>query len=198
MRDHRIEAAEKLVSSTDELSLADKAYLSANAPSILPFRKKYGPRIRVVVPFTKPSRTKQNFQAECDINGILARYEKTGLITHVKTNEKTYANLVGFSDYHSSLNQVIAAQEAFQALPSHIRSRFGNDPGQFVKFMENPKNQEEAIELGLATRRPSLDPDGPRPTDSAVGPSGSSAPRSGAEKSSPPAAPKKGPSGDAD
>ena len=164
----------------------------------LPFRTKYGPKLAVNQTFLKPTRTKQSFQAECDINGILARYEKTGLISHVKQNQPMYADLVGASDYHSSLNMVIQAQEAFQALPSKIRERFENDPARFLAFMENPKNQDEMIELGLATRRSSLPSDGPRPTDSAVGPSDGSAPTSARKNSSPPAAPKKGHSEDSE
>ena len=35
-------------------------------------------------------------------------------------------------------------------IPAIIRKRFDNDPYQFLEFMENPENIEEARQLGLA------------------------------------------------
>ena len=50
----------------------------------------YRPHDRVTQPVGGPSRTKQAFKEECDVNNILRKYEKTGLITHVAAYKGRY------------------------------------------------------------------------------------------------------------
>ncbi len=112
-------------------------------------------RVRVAKHFSGASLAKQSFQKECDINTIMRKYEKSGLIEHLNTNQGQYGNYIGFEDYHSSLNQILAADAAFLTIPSRIRAKFNNDPGVFLEFAQNPENHEEMVELGLATQKPS-------------------------------------------
>lgn len=100
-----------------------------------------------------PSMTKQEFLAECDINGILAEFKITGQIRHISANAERgqYLDLSGAPDYQEALNIVARGNEAFASLPSQVRNRFNNDPAEFLAFMENPDNQDEIIRLGLAT-----------------------------------------------
>lgn len=44
---------------------------------------------------------------------------------------------------------VIRAQEAFDALPSSWRTKFNNDPANFVDFCQDPNNRDEMIKLGM-------------------------------------------------
>lgn len=118
--------------------------------------RKLGDRIRSSVAFVKPSLTKQSFKDECDISNIMSKYQKTGLITHVKRHGGNYSDLSDVVDYHDAMNRIIKAQDAFNSLPSSIRAKFNNDPGQFVEFVSNPKNEKEMIELGLATAKPEI------------------------------------------
>lgn len=101
---------------------------------------------------TEPTLTKQAFKAECDINTILKKYEKTGLVAHVSEANARYDDFSNCYDYQSSLNTVIEAQNAFDALPSAIRKRFANDPGLFMDFVHDPANLPEMIALGLAVQ----------------------------------------------
>lgn len=96
-----------------------------------------------------PSRTKQSFAKECDINTILAKYTKTGLLEHVKTYQGYYGELPDAVDFQANLNAVIAAQAAFETLPATIRTKFFNDPAQFLAFVDDPDNAEEMVTLGL-------------------------------------------------
>jgi len=100
------------------------------------------------------SRTKQSFAEESEINNILARYEKTGVIEHVK-NHGGYADMPSGLDYHEALQMTIDAQTAFEDLPAQIRREFDNDPYKFLEFVENSDNVERMAELGLIE----LDPD---------------------------------------
>lgn len=105
---------------------------------------------RVATVFEKASRTKRSFRNECDINLIMAKYERSGLIEHAKAYPGSYGDFTAIQDYDESLRQVMAAQESFNALPSRIRSRFENDPGQFVAFVSDPANLDEMRSMGLA------------------------------------------------
>ena len=117
-------------------------------------RKPYDPSEPVRVYFPNPSQAKQSFKDECDINKIMAKYQKTGLIEHTKNVQGSYGDFTGMDDYHASINQVMAAQQAFMALPSTIRARFENDPAQFLSFMDDEDNMTEAAELGLIPSKP--------------------------------------------
>lgn len=104
--------------------------------------------------FVGKSKTVASAQAECDINNILAKYKKTGLIEHARQHVGHYGDFTGIQDYQTSLNQVMAAQAMFMSLPASLRSRFSNDPGQFLDFVINPANEAELIKLGLANPKP--------------------------------------------
>jgi len=92
--------------------------------------------------------TQQHFRDECDINNILRQFNITGLLPESALSPR-YGDFTGISDYQSALNQVIAAEAEFMALPADLRARFANDPAQLIEFLENSDNKNEAIKLGL-------------------------------------------------
>lgn len=106
--------------------------------------------------FRPPSRTKQEFKAECDINNIIKTFKQTGMVRHVSAQAQkgAYMDLPEPTDFQDSMNTVIAAQNAFSTLPSKVRERFANDPNRFLQFMSDPDNLDEAVTLGLVTKRP--------------------------------------------
>jgi len=112
------------------------------------FRNAYSPRKRVVTPVVGESRTKQSFKDECDINRIMSRYQNTGVMEFVNKREARYADVTAF-DYQEACNLVAGANSMFHDLPSALRSRFDNDPGQLLAFLDNPSNLQEAVSLGL-------------------------------------------------
>lgn len=99
--------------------------------------------------FPKDSRTKQSFKQECDINTIMAKYEKTGVIEHTKSFAGHYGDFSDIKSYQEALDAVIAAEEMFMGLPAQARAKFANDPGKFLDFVEDPSNVEEMGRLGL-------------------------------------------------
>lgn len=100
---------------------------------------------------TQPSMTKQEFKDESDINVILARYQKTGLLINVNHNQAVYGDTTA-QDFQEAMNVVAAAQSAFDDLPAHLRDRFQNDPAQLLDFVHNEDNRAEAEELGLVPK----------------------------------------------
>ena len=99
------------------------------------------------------SRTKQSFKKECDINHIMAKYQKTGAITHYNKHQQQYGIADG-QTFQDAMNLVCEAQEMFNDLPSSIRSRFGNDPAAFLDFVQDEDNADEMVKLGLTEGSP--------------------------------------------
>lgn len=114
----------------------------------------YDEKIRVDLDCSvEPSLVKQSFKDECDINSIMKKWEKSGVISHAKEAEGLYGDFSDVKDYQSALDAVIHAQELFDGFPAELRARFQNDPAQFLDFVDNPSNMEEMISLGLAERK---------------------------------------------
>ena len=100
-----------------------------------------------------PTMTKQSFAKECDINEIMKKYLKTGVVEHVNKHGGTYGDCPA-STFQEALALVEQADAHFSELPAEARRRFKNDPASFLGFMENPENREEAILLGLVEAPP--------------------------------------------
>lgn len=116
-------------------------------------RRSNGTKRVATAPSNKPTRTQQQFAKDCDVNNIIAKYKKTGTVTHVRNQaEGVYANLIDIPDYQGAMQHIINAQNAFGDLPASTRARFGNDPQQLIDFLKNPENKEESIKLGLRAK----------------------------------------------
>lgn len=116
-----------------------------------PFRSRISQRLRVVTPIYGDRMTKQCFKDECDINNILRNYAKTGMLTHLNTNQASYMDLSNLDpDYLQTLNTISDASDAFMQLPAALRKKFDNDSLSFLSFVHDPANAEELVNLGLA------------------------------------------------
>lgn len=100
------------------------------------------------------SRTKQSMRDETDINNVIKRFTRSGLLTYVNEKSPVYLDVSGMSDYRTALDHVREADKFFAGLPSKIRTRFNNDAAQFLDFMSDDRNEAEARELGLAKELP--------------------------------------------
>lgn len=104
---------------------------------------------RIRKEFPNPSLTKQSFREESEINNILAKYQKTGLIEHVAKHSPKYGELPDQAEFETAMNIIATANSMFEELPSSIRSRFENDAGQFLDFVSDENNIEELVTLGI-------------------------------------------------
>ena len=107
---------------------------------------------RVVTINEEPSKTDQSFAKQVNINNIMARYIKTGQLTHLRNQQGVYADMSEIKDLATAVQQVEKAQQGFLALPSNLRNRFENDPIKFIEFIQDPKNLNECYELGIYTK----------------------------------------------
>lgn len=107
-------------------------------------------RVDVVTVLDPVSMTKQSFADECNINNIMKRYERDGILQHLNKYEGNYGDFTAAVGYHEAMGIVAKADQMFMELPAHIRARFGNDAGAFVAFATDEKNLPALVEMGLA------------------------------------------------
>jgi phage internal scaffolding protein len=100
------------------------------------------------------SMTKQADKERACIHTILKKATQTGLLPQ-RTVEPIKGDIPDVDSYHDAMTVLVQAQESFEALPSDLRSKFGNSPEAFLEFVSardeegNLVNSEEMIELGL-------------------------------------------------
>ena len=92
--------------------------------------------------------TEQAHKDICDINKIIARFDRDGVITHVKDFEGNFGNMTG-GDFQDAMNMIAKAKNLFNQLPAKIREEFDNNPAKLLSFMEDPSNRDKAIEMGI-------------------------------------------------
>lgn len=110
--------------------------------------------LRVQTHNLDPAMTDPQWEKESDINYIMDKFMKTGQVTHTSNKKGIYADVSEIPDLIGAAQIVREAQNNFEALPSHVREKFNNKPEEMIKFLQNPKNSEEAVQLGLLTKLP--------------------------------------------
>lgn len=98
------------------------------------------------------SKTKASFASETDINKIMARALKTGMLSDINginSRAAVFCDVYDIGDYRSVMDKITKANAAFEAMSAEVKNRFANDPARLVEFMKDPVNLEEACKLGL-------------------------------------------------
>lgn len=90
---------------------------------------------------------------EADINKIVARILK-GQTVLASDGQPFYGDVSEFGGLQEAIIKVQEAEELFMQYPAEIRGKFENDPVKMVEFLEDPKNLDEAIKMGLANPKP--------------------------------------------
>lgn len=112
------------------------------------FRTMYSPSVNVELVTGSTSKVQDSFRDMCNINRIVAKYHRTGVLDHV-INPGRYQDVSRLTDYKSAMDFIIESQEAFDSLPAKVRKYFQNDTAQFLEFVDNPENYEQGVQLGL-------------------------------------------------
>lgn len=139
------------------------------------FRSRYDYVKWPGINFSKsPSKTKQYFRKEADINEIVARGKKTGFLvdpTVPVTRKPMFGDFSNVPDLVTMQSRISAVNDAFGRLPANVRDRFANDPVRALEFLSDPKNAAEAESLGLKAKSapaPASTPAMPAPANSSV------------------------------
>lgn len=97
-----------------------------------------------------PCITVQDEKDNCDVNKIVARFQRNEVISHVAKYEPQYGDFRG-DDYKSAMDTITRANTMFAELPSSARNRFNNDPAAFLDFVQKEENIAEMENMGLTT-----------------------------------------------
>ena len=101
-----------------------------------------------------PSMTEEAHADRVDINNIMAKYLRTGIIDHVNRHQPSYGIMDG-STYHEQMCALATANEMFMDLPAKVREKFGHDPAKFLDYVDglsdgvSPETAAELLELGM-------------------------------------------------
>lgn len=94
--------------------------------------------------------TRQEFKDECDINVLLAQYEKNGTLPPLRPGSPQYLDVSEIPNLQESLQLMREAEDAFMRLPASVRREFDNNAVEFVEFATDPANIGKLREWGLA------------------------------------------------
>lgn len=97
----------------------------------------------------EPTLARQEFLDECDVNKIMARFDKTGTLPVYADKAPFYVDAVDLPSFQDMQNVLISANEAFMSLPATVRSKFDNDPIRFADYANDPANVEDLKEWNM-------------------------------------------------
>jgi len=98
-----------------------------------------------------PSKTQQHMENDCNMNNIIAKYRKTGILVSENGTDRRpqYGDFTTVPTYQEALDIINHGNEMFAQLPPQVRRRFDNDPVELLRFVGNESNYDEAVRLGL-------------------------------------------------
>ena len=116
-------------------------------------------RVKVCTLNDMPSMTDQQWKDETDVNKIIEKHKKVGVISHLSKKQGQYADMSNISSLQESLIKIQSASMKFKELPQELRDKIHNDPLQLEGFLTDPKNNEYLESLGLKSSKKAPDKD---------------------------------------
>lgn len=100
-----------------------------------------------------PTMAEQHTAHLSDLNYLIAKYKPDELAAYMAAREQYRREIIGhdFSvepNLQEAKNITYYMKKNFEALPEEIKQQFKNHV-EFLKFIDNPANQEKMIKLGL-------------------------------------------------
>lgn len=99
----------------------------------------------------KETLTRQSEVDAADINKIVARFEKSGIMP-LTNREGAYLDVSEVGDYRQALEQVRKAQMYFEDLPASSRAMFNNDPAEFLDRVNDPNELQLLVDAGVVPK----------------------------------------------
>lgn len=105
------------------------------------------------------SKVQKHFKEEVDINNILAKYRKTGIIEHVARGRKLYGDFTEVKDVAEAMDVSARAKAIFEELPATLRNEFKNSIPGFFDFINDEKNFDKCVEWGIFEKPKAPEPE---------------------------------------
>lgn len=126
------------------MSMHFKEFGESYTPGVTLSKDKDGKIKRTLVERT---RAKQAFKDECDINRIVDRMAKTGMVSHLSRFKGQYGDFTDYPDLLEAQQRLARGVQIFDELPIEIKREFGNDPRSFFTFVNDPANADKLEEV---------------------------------------------------
>lgn len=114
--------------------------------------------LRIALDYSNcPSLAEQHTAHLTNINYLMAKYQPDELAAYIAARNQYRQEILGhdFSQEPSlqeAKNSVLHLKTAFEKLPEDIKNQFKNHV-EFLKFIDNPSNQEKMIKMGLLKQK---------------------------------------------
>lgn len=104
----------------------------------------------------KPSKTMQHFANEANINTIMERAMRTGMIGTPEdlARKMNYIDVSKNTDFLEIHQNVMRAQRDFLQIPSKIRKHFRNNVAEMLMALDDPNRRDELEKIGLLKPKP--------------------------------------------
>lgn len=104
-----------------------------------------------------PTRTEQHTGHLTDVNYLMDKMQPDELAAYIAARNQYRREILNhdFSSEPSLMdakNLIYSLQSEFQKLPDEIKNQFKSHV-EFLKFIDNPANQEKMLKLGLMTKK---------------------------------------------
>lgn len=106
-------------------------------------------RRRLTLDCSSPKITDPSYQKMCDINNIIAQYQKTGMFPNYPQKVARYINCEDVPSLETAHEAVNLARQAFYELPATLRKLMDNNPANLPSFLSDPENRDLCIKHGL-------------------------------------------------
>lgn len=132
----------------------------------------YSSRPAILTRIATPSMTEQSHQESCDINNILDRYKKTGVVSDPSVfREQFYGDFADIPDMVGLYTARAKMVQWFEALPSGTRAAFENNPDKLIAAFKDPSKKDLLLQHGfLKKATPSSVGSPENPSDMTVSP----------------------------
>lgn len=104
-----------------------------------------------------PTMTEQHSAQMTDLNYLIEKYRPDELAQYIQAKNNMRREIIGhdFSKeptLQEAKNVVYELRQNFEKLPDEIKNSFRNHV-EFLKFIDNPQNQDKMIKLGLLKQK---------------------------------------------
>lgn len=104
-----------------------------------------------------PTLAEQHSARETDLNYLFTKYKPDELAAYIAAKNAHKQEIIGHDfanepTYQEARNITYNLKKSFEALPEDVRMHFKNHI-EFLKFIDNPQNQEKMLKLGLMTKK---------------------------------------------
>lgn len=113
----------------------------------LPGRRGHNTRVILETPESE-TRVKQAPAKGTEIRNIIKRFYKTGVLGD-PSRTPIFGDFTNLDSFETNALMVSNVRSQFQKLSASTRDRFKNDPVELIAFLQDAKNDPEAVKLGL-------------------------------------------------